>query len=84
MDHSAEEVGVISSRVNSSFQVSQHPGPYQLVLLPARLALLLGQLCHFLLHVPYLPLHSLILVFLPVFGSDALVSLLRHLLQVLL
>lgn len=60
------------------------PLPYQLVPLPARLGLLLRQLCHFLFHVPHLPLHPLILLLLPVFCSNALVSLLRHLLEVFL
>ena len=67
--------------------VSTLPAPretYQFVLLAACLALFLGQLSHFFFHVPYLPLHSLILLLLPVFCSDALVPLLCHLFQVLL
>lgn len=60
------------------------PKPYQLVLLAARLALFLRQLPHFLLHVPDLPLHSLVLLLLPVLRRYALVPLLCHLLKVLL
>lgn len=51
--------------------------------LAAGFGLFLRELSHFLFQVPYLPLHSLVLLFLPVFCSYVFISLLRHLFEVL-
>lgn len=57
--------------------------PYQFVPLAAGFGLFLRNLSHFLFQVPYLPLHSFVLLLLSVFCSYAFISLLCHLLEVL-
>lgn len=51
--------------------------------LAAGFGLFLRELSHFLFQVPYLPLHSFVLLLLSVFCSYAFISLLCHLLKVL-
>lgn len=51
--------------------------------LAAGFRLLLREFSHFLFQVPYLPLHSLVLLLLPIFCSYVFIFLLCHLFEVL-
>ncbi len=59
-------------------------GTHQLMFLATGFCLFLRQFSNLLLYVPDLSLHPLVLILLPVFIANTLVSFLSHLLQVFL
>ncbi len=72
------------SNARESLSSRGRSGTHQLMFLATGFCLFLRQFSNLLLYVPDLSLHPLVLILLPVFIANTLVSFLSHLLQVFL
>ncbi len=75
---------IVAIIMQENLRLAGGSGTHQLMFLATGFCLFLRQFSNLLLYVPDLSLHPLVLILLPVFIANTLVSFLSHLLQVFL